>query len=242
VERADAYPGDSPVAKGFDEHLPGPREIGSLSSPPGLDPNLGEAYVGIGAVHDARYWHHWGGGLANLDRAEASYEKALELNPASMPAHQGLIMVDNYRGRSEAGLAQGQLARRSGRPDDVETLLARAEAYHYGGLTDRSLPLYRRVIEIDPANEAAHWHLVVALGFVGAYEDSIRAGDAYLTRFGDMDALLHDQVARAHHALGHFERARQHYEKAMAVSYPTAFLGAGLLFDQLGERERAEQA
>jgi serine/threonine protein kinase/tetratricopeptide (TPR) repeat protein len=205
-----------------------------------LDPNLAEAYVGIGAVHDALYWFFWGGGVSDLDRAEASYEKALRLNAASMPAHRGLIMVYTYRGHSEAILAQGQQARRSGRPDDVGTLLARAEAYHYGGLTDLALPLYHRVLEIDPANEAAHWHLMTAFNFVGAYEDAIRAGDVYLARFGD-DSLLHDQVARAHHALGHFDRARQHYEKAMAVSYPIAFLGAGLLFDQLGERERAEE-
>jgi serine/threonine protein kinase/TolB-like protein/tetratricopeptide (TPR) repeat protein len=206
-----------------------------------LDPNLAEAYVGTGAVHDARYWYFWGGGATNLDRAEASYERALRLDPASMRAHRGLIMVYTYRGRHEAALAQGQLARRAGRPDDVETLLARAEAYHYAGLIDRSLPLYRRVLEIDPANDAAHWHLAVAFSFGGAYEDAIRAGDVYFSRFGD-DALLHDQVARAHHALGHPERARQHYEKATAVSYPVAFFGLGLLFEQLGERERAEEA
>jgi tetratricopeptide (TPR) repeat protein len=150
-------------------------------------------------------------------------------------------MANIYRGRFEAALAQGQLARRSGRPDDVGTLLARAEAYHYGGLIDRSIPLYRRALEIDPANEAAHWHLVVASNYVRDYEDAVRSGDVYFGRFGD-DEILHDQVARAHHALGHFERARQHYEKAMALSHPAAFLGAGLLFDQLGERERAERA
>lgn len=82
---------------------------------------------------------------------------------------------------------------------------------------------------------------MVAHEFVGAHEDTIRAGNVYQARFGD-DELLHIEVAIAHHALGHLERALQHYEKAMAVSYQPAFLGAGLLLDQMGERERAEEA
>ena len=206
-----------------------------------LDPSLAEAHVGLGAVYASRYWFGWGGGLTNLDQAAASYEKAIQLNPASMRAQRGLIMVHFYRGGSEAALAQGQLAGRSDRPDDVETLLARAVAYYYGGLTDRALPLYRRIIEIDPLNQTAHWHLVIAAFFVGAFEEAIEVGSLYFRRFGD-DEAIHTFVATSHHSLDNVERAREHYEKATAVPNPQQLYYAGLFFDQLGERERAEEA
>ena len=118
-----------------------------------------------------------------------------------------------------AALAQGQLAGRSGQPDDIETLLARALAYHHGGLTDRALPLYRRIIEIDPLNVEAHWHLVIAASFLGAFEDALAAGSVYFRRFGD-DELIHSRVAASHQSLGNVERAREHYGKSTTVPNP----------------------
>ena len=180
-----------------------------------LDPSLAEAHVGLGAVYASRYWFGWGGGLTNLDQAAASYEKAIQLNPASMRAQRGLIMVHFYRGGSEAALAQGQLAGRSDRPDDVETLLARAVAYHYGGLTDRALPLYRRIIEIDPLNQTAHWHLVIAAFFVGAFEElksavSTFVGLATMRRF--TLSLLHRIILwTTLSALGSITKRRRRY-------------------------------
>ena len=108
-------------------------------------------------------------------------------------------------------------------------------------MTDRALPLYRRIIEIDPLNEAAHYHLVAAAFVVGEFEEAVEAGSVYFGRFGD-DEEIHSQVAYSHHSLGNVERAREHYRKATSSSYPSALLSAGLFFDQVGERERAEEA
>ena len=118
-----------------------------------IDPTLTEAHVGLGAVYDARFWSGWGGGLRNLDLARSSYEDALRLNPANMRARRGLMSVHFSFGDSEACLRQGQEAARLGRPDDVETLLARGEAFYRGGLHDLALPLLGRVIALDPGNE-----------------------------------------------------------------------------------------
>ena len=90
-----------------------------------LDPNLADAYVGLGVVHTERYYNVWGG-LSSLERAEESYERALELNDVSMRALRGLVMVSYFRGRGEDALQKGSSAARVGRVDDLETLLTRA--------------------------------------------------------------------------------------------------------------------
>ncbi len=215
-----------------------------------LDPSLAVAHVGLGAVYSTRYNYGWEGGLENLERAEVSFERALQLNPADMRARRGLIYVNFFRGRSEACLVHGREAARSGGAYDVETLLAQALAYEFGGLPDRSLPLYRRITIMDPANVAAHYHLTWASAWAGEPEQAIEAGNTYLQRFGD-DFEVHTALALAYHASGSHEIAREHYDKATelarragsttgSITLELPLLYSGMLFAQTGERGRAE--
>ena len=219
-----------------------------------IEPALVDAHVGLGVVHYNRYAYGWGGDLASLDEAEASFGRALELDPASMRARRGLIKIHFQKGQAEAGLIQGQLAARYGRADDVETLLARGEAYQFGGLNDRAFAMYQRVIELDPANDAAHGLMVLSAW--GEWpERAIEIGDIYFRRFGD-DWEIHGWVGLAHHFLGNLERAREHYERATGLTRTThsasvSFFGesgldsilfSGLLYDESGERELARAA
>jgi TolB-like protein len=211
------------------------------------DPSLVEAHLGLGAVHYDRYFNGWGGGIGSLDEAEASFERALELNPASPKARRGLVLVHWERGSSENCLIQGREAARHGLARDVEKTLARATAYLLGGLPDRSVSLFLEAIEQDPRNQAARWYLVLALTWSGRFDEGIEAGDDYFDRFGD-DAETHVWVGVAHDLLGHHERARAHYAKASGDTSASEaanpkFLGllfGGLHANRLGERERAE--
>ena len=126
----------------------------------------------------------------------------------------------------------------------METLLARAEAYAYGGLEERSFPLYRRVMELDPASGAALFHLVVA-SWVIEPQQAIDVYETYVNRFGE-EIPLQAIVASAHYFLGNDEKAREYFAKALdgIESNPqgqnhTRFL-AGLFYDAMGERGRAE--
>ena len=214
-----------------------------------LDPDLVEAHVGLGTVQAARLDGGWEGGLSNLELMERSFETALRLDPADPRARRGLIYVEFFRGRSEACLIQGREAARLGDPNDVETLLAQAQAYHLCGLGDQSIPLYRRVIEIDPMNRAAHWDFVFERAWTGEPERAIEAGEEYFRRFGD-DETIHLAVAGAYHLLGSRERAREHYENAtsslgsrgspLGTGEAIAQLYAGILLDQMGARAAAE--
>ncbi len=219
-----------------------------------LDPSLADAHVGLGSVFSERFLSGWGGGLGNLDLAEARYETALRLNPADMLARRGLITVHWHRGSSEACLIHGQEAARVGEAEALETLMARAQAYVHGELFDLALPLLRRVIALDPLNRAAYWWFVVAAAHGTEFEDVIEFGEHYGRLFGD-DEHVRTFLATAYRLTGSDARARDHYEKATVLLTPQAtavpalatwyqihaLLFAGAFHDQVGQRERAEE-
>ncbi|GMR23617.1 MAG: serine/threonine-protein kinase [Acidobacteriota bacterium] len=218
-----------------------------------LDRSLAEAHVGLGTVYTDRYFETWAGGTENLDLAEESYAAAVRLNPASVRARRGLVYVNWERGLFEACLIQGQEAARSAPANDVETLLARADAYRLGGLRELALPLYRQIIELDPMNQAAHWLLVVASTFASEPEEAVRVGNRYIRRFG-ADVDIHWHIAVAHQRLRDRERAWESYEKAIDLvdtassekgslapsTVAAAFFNAGTFYEQQGETTRAE--
>jgi adenylate cyclase len=204
-----------------------------------LDPALVGAHLGLGAVHNTRYFYGWGDGPSSLRQARESFEKAIALDSKSMVARRGLVMVRFYRGESEAALEQGRLAAQIGVADDLETLLTRAEAYQSGGLPSLSLDLYRRVLEIDPAYPEAHYMFVTALSFARDDERTVEAGNEFLRRFGD-DSDVHGHLANAYWGLDEHERAREHFLAATRGElHPWAALAAGLFFHERGERDQA---
>jgi len=208
-----------------------------------LDPTLAEAHVGLGVVEHERYLWGWGGGPESLDRAKASLEQALTLKPGSMRARRGLIHVNFQRGHAEASLIQGREAERFGHAQDVETLLTRAAAYHLGGPIDRATTLLREVVKIDPENQEAYWRLVTTHSGP-QHEIAVEAGNIYLQRYGD-DPEVHMYLAMAHHGLENTVKALEHYELAIgqeaawAERVPEAMVFSGLLYDRLGETDRA---
>jgi len=213
-----------------------------------LDPELAPAHASAGAVYAARWDYGWEGGQANLALAEASLQEALRLDPAEMTARSGMVSLSFFKGQSEAALAQGRAAATLAEADDVEALLVQAKAFGMAGLPDLTLPLLDRVIELDPANQEASLYRVLAHAWADDLERLIAAGDDHLQRFGS-NLEVETLVAQAHHVLGSLGEARRHYESAIALvgqtesaggAVASALLYSGMLFDQAGERDRAE--
>jgi TolB-like protein len=141
----------------------------------GIDPNLTEAQVGLGAVYLERFWNGWGGGSANLNLAATNFEKALQRDAANMQARRGVILIEWYRGHgNESGI---QFARDAAGANNIDTLMARAEAYKDGcsGITERlALPTLNRVLALDPGNQWAWWHVALSLHKRRADENTSR--------------------------------------------------------------------
>jgi tetratricopeptide (TPR) repeat protein len=208
-----------------------------------LDPTLGEAYVGIGAVQSDRYFRGGEGGYRSLQEAEESYRRALAMDPMLVSALGGLVEVYWEKGMSEECLKQGEAAAHLGR-DDVDTLFVRSQAYTLCGLPDKALPLLQRAIAIDPANPGAQWFLTLADAWSGRYRDATAAGEAFTRRFGD-DPEVHTWIGLSYHSLGDLEQARIHYEKANDLfGEDTNFyvlMFTGNLYKQMGMTEKARE-
>jgi len=210
-----------------------------------LDPTLAEAHVGLGVVEHERYLWGWGGGPESLERARRSFERVLALKPDSMKARRGLMHLNFQRGRAEENLILGREAERFGRGQDVETLLARATGFQFGGLHERATPLLREVVRIDPENLEAHWRLVTN-NFGTEDEIAVEAAETFFRRFGE-DPEVHLYAGISHQLLGDTGRAIEHYERAIgpdasaAERVPEAILFGGLLHERLGNSTRANE-
>ncbi len=206
-----------------------------------LDPNMAEAYAGIGSTQWRSYYFGWGGDIKTIGEAERSFRRALDLNPTSAAAFDGLATVYLSQDKSEECL---KLARQLGALglDDAEHLSARADAYYLGGLADKAIPLLLRAIELDPANRSSYSQLVSAYGDTRDYRKSAEAGELVLRKFGDR-ARTHFQTAISYHNLGDFERAKAHYEQAIKLApdeFP-AYRFLGILYRQNGQAEKAKE-
>jgi TolB-like protein len=199
-----------------------------------IDRNLAEAYVGIGAVFANR------GGIENLASAQANYEQAIRIKSSLMAARRGLIRMSSRRGVPRVGLEQGRLVAQSGR-EDVEALLVRADAYMFCWDSDKAVPLYKRVMELDPENAAASYFVVHASLWAGHNEDVITFGENYLRRF-DADVNLYLSLSAAAHHLGRLEEAERYYvlsdEVRRSMGAEPEGMGFASFYVDLGQPER----
>jgi serine/threonine protein kinase/TolB-like protein/tetratricopeptide (TPR) repeat protein len=153
-----------------------------------LDSDLVAAHVGIGAVRLESHWNGWGGGENNLTLAGKSFAEASKRDNKDMRAWRGLMLIEFYKGNGDAALVLGQKAAQAGGPE-IETLLARAEAFMNNGPADLAVPLLNRVLELDPGNEAAAWGRIIALHQSDQWTDLAIAAVDYRKRFGE-DAFV----------------------------------------------------
>jgi TolB-like protein len=244
AQSADAYEFYLKGANAMQEETPEAtsRALAFFERAQQLDPQLADAYVGAGAAHKSRNYFGWGSG-AELDQAEADFEKAWELDRNDMAALRGLIIVAAERSHLEKGLQLGARVPIN-EHSTIDQLMTRAQSYFGCGLPAKSVPLYQRVIAIEPSHQAAHFLLVVAYEWSGEHMRCIEQGETYFSKFGE-DAEIHIWVGNAHDWLGNVEEASVHYRRALdmltAVSGEShAFAGIADFFMRTGRPEIAQ--
>ena len=219
-----------------------------------IDPNLGEAQVGLGAVYLERDWNGWGGGVGNLALAAKSFAAALQRDPKDMRARRGQILIEGfYLGRVDAALQRAEQAARFG-GEDVETLLARSEAYAFNGPRGLALPLIERVMALDPGNQTAAWLRPIAFYYSDRLKETVAAAADYTNRFGD-DTWIAILAASALELMGDLDSARERFDRAVErVMQPTleptsatayeliALVAAGVFhYTRTSRRDRAQE-
>jgi len=129
-----------------------------------LDDQLGEAYASLGQVQRQRW---------QLEEAEASYLRAIELSPNYATAyHWYSIMVSLYPLRAQE---QADLARKAVELDPRSAIigLVLGSAYEDQGLFSRAERQYLKVIELEPGLANAPAGLATLYNSMGRFADAM---------------------------------------------------------------------
>ena len=134
-----------------------------------------------------------------------------------MRAWRGRILVEGFhRGHGEDALKLAQQAARVG-GEDIETLLARSEAYAFNGPRDLALPLIDRVMALDPGNQTAAWLRTIAFYYSDKLKETVAAAADYTKRFGDAgsDTWIAILAASALEQLRDLDSARERFDRVV---------------------------
>jgi tetratricopeptide (TPR) repeat protein len=208
-----------------------------------LDPQLAEAHVGLGAIHNAIYFGQMGPGERDLEISREHFNKALEINPGLIAALRGQLQIHLDRDESEECLKIARKAAAMG-SNHIEALLLAGEAYEFGNMPQKAIPLLERAVRVDPASAAALWDLVIALQWTRQNPRAFQAGATYLERFGE-DTEVYLWMGVAASAMGSNDRAAAMFDRAIETGGETRDLrtdeAAAWFYLQRGRRERAKE-
>jgi tetratricopeptide (TPR) repeat protein len=166
-----------------------------------------DLYAQLGALHLAR------GARAP---ARAAFARALELYADCRDAVVGMVSLDLAEGHLAAALARATGAATS-RPNDPDFLLLAAPVYEAAGDTTRAESAWRRVLEIDAANERAVLELSDFLVRRRRYPESQRALERLLER-RPQSIPVQTSLGLVLERMGRPADARTRYEKIVAQS------------------------
>ena len=114
-----------------------------------LDPGFALAYDGLGASYVNRV-HKGLGGAEDYERAEAAFNKALELDPNLIEARMLMVFIYLWRGQKQK--AREEVAQmRSQAPNEAVVHFVKATLHRLDGEYDRALRSYDRLVRLDPA-------------------------------------------------------------------------------------------
>lgn len=166
-----------------------------------LDPALAEAHNSLGVVELFYDWN-WG-------KAEASFRRAVELNPSYGDAHQRYGLFLTVMGRfdeARAAMARAEAA------DPLSRITATIAAYpaFYSRDFEGAVRQLRRVIQIDPNFSMAHFRLGLTFAELGRFDEALAELETSMRLSGDRDVTA--AIGRVHAMRG----VRAGAEAAMA--------------------------
>src|SRR5713226_1545363 len=112
------------------------------------DPCYAPAWARLGRVHHVMAKYLTTGAREGLDRAEAAFRQALDLNPDLAIAHKFYAQLEVDLGR--AGDAMARLLPRAQAAADPEIFAALISPLRYCGLLEASVAAYARAVALEP--------------------------------------------------------------------------------------------
>lgn len=137
-------------------------------------PNCAECHVQLGEIYSRRKQN---------EQAEAAYKKAIEVDPKSAPAYDGLAALYNTTGRlpeaADAAAKAMELNSASGGGDATSAYNAGAIMMNSGKIAEAKTQ-FQRAIQLDPTLAEAHFQLGMTHINTGNVGEAIKALEQYL--------------------------------------------------------------
>lgn len=190
-----------------------------------LDGQLADAHCALGFVRFRVDWD-WPG-------AQASFERACELNPGHATTRHRYALLLSALGRHDDALREIQRAREL---DPLSLIMrsAHGRILHFARRYVDAVDHYRQTIELDDSFRPAHFDLGMVLADLGRYDEAIAELDKHIDQDGRrsvMLGVLGNILARA----GRVERAtallvelRRRLAEGLATSADPAYILAAL--------------
>jgi len=139
---------------------------------------------------DPEYYFELGNVYADLtqrDKAQAAYEKALELDEDYVEVLVNLASLHNETGRSDEAIELLHEAVKL-RPDESKVYVNLGNAYYSKSKYYDAMQQYRKALEVDERSHEAHYQIAVAYADVGIYREAIREWQKVVELAPDTDA------------------------------------------------------
>lgn len=150
------------------------------------------------------------------------YDEAITLLRRALVDRPGDLVLGNNLSVAYQRNGQPQEAREileksvEAHPNHLPTLLNLAETYWKLRLHDEELRIARRAVQVDPHSGPAHFALAKAHLMLGNAREGVAAAEEAL-RYDTENPEIHSAAGEGLLQLSEFERAEEHFRKAMAI-------------------------
>lgn len=156
-------------------------------------------------IADLKVQSHYNLGLAyyhdgKIERAIATYQTAIQLEPNFADAYGGLGVIYWRNGDLDAAIRHCQKAIKIA-PKNIEFHQNLTQIYWQKGMYDRAAIGYRIILELNPSDENALHHLGIILLSKQAYDEAVSCFQKVLQR-NPNNALTHGALGTAYYKLG----------------------------------------
>ena len=141
-----------------------------------LDSKFALAYDGLGAAYVNRVFKGFGG-AEDYERAEAVFNKALEIDPQLFEARMLMVFVYLWRGQKQKAREEVARARREA-PDEAVVHFVKGTLHRLDGEYGRALRSYDRLVRLDPAaHVVASYNRALVHMYMGHFDEAVRQLD-----------------------------------------------------------------
>lgn len=217
-----------------------PREHDKLTAAVTVNPQAHDSYL-----KGLYYWDKFT--EEGMEKAVASFEEAIQLDPSYAPAYAGLAHAYHelaYFGESKEVMPKAKEAAIRALQLDATNAEAHAALgwvkWHYDWDWTGAEQEYRRALEIDPNNGQAHGQYADYLDDLGRFQQALQEHDAAL-RLNPLWLIGRSNLGDSYFMAGRYAEAVEQYKKVLDLepNFTFARVDLGLTYAEQGKFQDA---